>query len=42
MRLGATALQMLQIPGGDIDGIIQGVRDWGYKPIVEAGQQEDK
>ncbi|HQS57433.1 MAG: sodium:proton exchanger [Gallionellales bacterium 35-53-114] len=40
MRLGATALQMLQIPTGDIDVLIQGVRDWGYKPIVEAEQNE--
>jgi len=35
LRLGATALRMLHIPGDDIDLIIQGVRDWGYLPVVE-------
>ncbi len=37
LRLGATALQMLQIPTENIDQVIQGVRDWDYKPV-----QEDK
>ena len=35
LRLGATALQILQIPSEDIDQVIQGVRDWGYKPVLE-------
>ncbi len=38
LRLGATALQMLQVPLADIDQVIQGVRDWGYKPVLEEGR----
>ncbi|MCO6411479.1 MAG: cation:proton antiporter [Thiogranum sp.] len=40
LRLGATALQMLRIPTDDIDVIIQGVRDWNYKPVVEEDQRK--
>lgn len=35
LRLGATALQILRVPSADIDLIMQGVRDWDYKPVVE-------
>ncbi|MDD5470429.1 MAG: cation:proton antiporter [Sideroxydans sp.] len=35
LRLGATALQILRVPTADIDLIMQGVRDWDYKPVVE-------
>lgn len=35
LRLGATALQMLQIPVDDVDQILQGVRDWDYQPVLE-------
>lgn len=35
LRLGETALQILQVPSADIDQVIQGVRDWGYKPVLE-------
>ncbi|HEY9201608.1 MAG TPA: cation:proton antiporter [Gammaproteobacteria bacterium] len=35
LRLGATALQILQVPSADIDQVIQSVRDWGYKPVLE-------
>jgi len=35
LRLGATALQILQVPTADIDQVIQGVRDWGYKPVAK-------
>jgi len=35
LRLGTTALQILQVPSADIDRVIQGVRDWGYKPVLE-------
>lgn len=35
LRLGATALRMLRIPTDDIDMMIQDVRDWGYKPVLE-------
>lgn len=36
LRLGATALKMLAVPDDDIDLILQGVRDWDYKPVMEA------
>ena len=35
LRLGATALQMLNIAVDEIDAIVQGVRDRGYQPVVE-------
>lgn len=35
LRLGATALQILQVPAEDIDTVIQDVRDWGYRPVLE-------
>jgi monovalent cation:H+ antiporter-2, CPA2 family len=35
LRLGATALQILRVPFTDIDGVIQNVRDWDYKPVLE-------
>lgn len=35
LRLGATALKMLAVPDDDIDLILQGVRDWDYKPVIE-------
>jgi monovalent cation:H+ antiporter-2, CPA2 family len=34
LRLGATALKILDIPTEDIDEVIQGVRNWGYKPVL--------
>ncbi len=33
LRLGATALQMLQVPAEEVDQLVQGVRDWGYRPV---------
>ena len=38
LRLGATAMKMLRVPAGDIDLIVQGVRDWDYKPVLEDEQ----
>jgi CPA2 family monovalent cation:H+ antiporter-2 len=35
LHLGATALQILRVPAADIDSVVQGVRDWGYKPVLE-------
>lgn len=35
LRLGATALQMLQVATDDIEQIIQDVRDWRYMPVAE-------
>ncbi|MGF1615486.1 MAG: cation:proton antiporter [Gammaproteobacteria bacterium] len=42
LRLGATALQMLRISTDDIDLIIQGVRDWDYRPVLEGQQDKSK
>ncbi len=36
LRLGAAALQMLHVPSSDIEQVLQGVRDWGYKPVLES------
>jgi len=35
LRLGATALQILQVPAADIDLVMQGVRDLDYQPVLE-------
>lgn len=35
LRLGAVALETLQVPGESIDQLLQGVRDWDYKPVQE-------
>lgn len=35
LRLGATALQILQVPAADIEQVMQGVRDLDYKPVLE-------
>ncbi|MDD2701778.1 MAG: cation:proton antiporter [Sideroxydans sp.] len=35
LRLGAAALRILHMPTDDIDELVQGVRDWEYKPILE-------
>jgi len=40
LRLGATALQILQVPSADIDEVIQSVRDWGYKPVLENEREQ--
>lgn len=37
LRLGATALQMLSVAPEAIEQVVQGVRDWGYRPVVEPG-----
>jgi len=34
LRLGASALQILNVSDNEIDQVIQGVRDWGYRPII--------
>ena len=36
LRLGATAMRILQVPTTDIDDLMQNVRDWNYKPVAEA------
>lgn len=35
LRLGAAALDILRVPNQEIEHILQGVRDWGYRPVVE-------
>ena len=42
LRLGATALQILRVPTDDVDLLVQGVRDSGYKPVLEEEQGQDK
>ncbi len=35
LRLGATALRLLQVSEDDIDSMLQDVRNWGYKPVLD-------
>ncbi|RPI43400.1 MAG: sodium:proton exchanger, partial [Betaproteobacteria bacterium] len=42
LRLGATALRMLSIPTDDIDRMLQDVRDWDYKPVLEEEAAQEK
>ncbi|MCB1856084.1 MAG: cation:proton antiporter [Halieaceae bacterium] len=35
LRLGATALDMLQVSSSDIEKVIQDVRDWDYRPVQD-------
>jgi len=35
LRLGETALKLLHVPSEDIDQVIQEVREWGYKSVLE-------
>lgn len=39
LRLGETALQIMQVPPAEIEQVIQEVRDWGYRPVLE-GEDE--
>lgn len=41
LRLGATALRVLQIPTLDIDAMLQDIRDWDYQPIIESPAKEE-
>ncbi len=40
LRLGATALQMLQVADKDVELIIQSVRDWDYNPVLEENRDK--
>ncbi|MCW8935642.1 MAG: cation:proton antiporter [Gammaproteobacteria bacterium] len=42
LRLGASALQMLNVSNDDIDEMVQGVRDWGYRPVLEKGTNKSR
>ena len=35
LHLGETALKILHVSDADIDQVIQDVRDWGYKPVID-------
>lgn len=41
LRLGASALQMLNVPVDEIDQVVQGVRDWGYRPVLEKDAKKE-
>lgn len=41
LRLGATALRMLQIPTGDIDMMLHDIREWDYQPVIESPMKEN-
>ena len=41
LRLGATALQMLHVPVEEVEQLVQAVRDWDYRPVVDAGHDAD-
>ena len=36
LRLGATALKMLNVPTAEIDGLVQDVRSRGYQPVLDS------
>lgn len=40
LRLGAAALNMLNVPEEDIDALIQEMRDWGYRPLLEVDDRK--
>jgi CPA2 family monovalent cation:H+ antiporter-2 len=42
LRLGATALRVLRVPTDDIDRMLQDIRDWDYRPVVEDPAKEDR
>ncbi|MDZ4728488.1 MAG: cation:proton antiporter [Xanthomonadales bacterium] len=45
LRLGATALRMLDMPSQDVDLILQGIRDWDYQEVLEettAGEADNR
>jgi len=41
LRLGASALQMLNVPVDEIDQVVQGVRDWGYRPVLKKDAKKE-
>ncbi len=34
LRLAATAMQILQVPADEVDRVVQGVRDSGYRQVL--------
>lgn len=39
LLLGAKTLKVLHVPSEKIERILQDVRDWGYKPLLEDGRE---
>jgi CPA2 family monovalent cation:H+ antiporter-2 len=39
LRLGAITLQMLSVADEQIEQVLQDVRDWDYKPLLEGGDK---
>ena len=42
LQLGAIALKLLRVPSNDIDLMVQEVRDWNYKPVLDDEEDEIK
>jgi monovalent cation:H+ antiporter-2, CPA2 family len=40
LRLGETAMKMLHVPEAEIQEAVQGVRDWGYQPVLAREKPE--
>ena len=41
LRLGTAALQMLDVAEQRIDEVVRGIRDWGYRPVLEKEKRDD-
>ncbi|MBU2097149.1 MAG: NAD-binding protein, partial [Gammaproteobacteria bacterium] len=41
LRLGASALGMLNVPTEDIEATLQEMRDWNYQPLSEASPKSE-
>ncbi len=41
LRLGAAALRVLRVSTVDIDRVLQDIRDWDYRPVVEDQVREE-
>lgn len=39
LRLGSLALELLNVPREDVEGLIQGIRDWNYRPVLEPAEK---
>ena len=42
LRLGAITLQMLSVPDEQIDVVLEDVRNWDYRPLVEDAEEDGK
>ncbi|HEX7037892.1 MAG TPA: cation:proton antiporter [Pseudomonadales bacterium] len=39
LRLGSLALELLNVPKEDVEGLVQGIRDWNYRPVIEPAEK---